>query len=261
MIERVPLWLLGRGSNLLAADEGLEGIAIVTTCLTDIDWGEISVGENTGREQQIVRVGAGYSLARLSQEAGERGLSGLEFARGIPGTLGGAVIMNAGAHGGDISERVLRVKALVDGEICEFSRTEITFAYRGSSLKDKAWVLEAELVLTPGEKEKILETMQADLRRRAASQPLEWPNAGSVFRNPPGDFAARLIEAAGWKGKNRGGAKVSEKHCNFIVNTGGATAEDVLFLMRSIRADVRARFAAELQPEIRYVGREVEAER
>lgn len=246
----------------MAPDEGLKGIVIATTCMTDIEWSETSApGEGARREQQVVRVGAGYSLARLSQEAGERGLSGLEFARGIPGTLGGALIMNAGAHGGEISERVLRVKALVDGEIRELSRAEITFAYRESSLKDRAWVLGAELVLMPGEKEKILETMRADLRRRAASQPSEWPNAGSVFRNPPGDFAARLIEAAGWKGKSQGGAKVSEKHCNFIVNIGGAKAEDVLFLIRSIRADVRERFAVELQSEIRYVGREVEAER
>ncbi len=272
--EGVKLWLIGRGSNLLAPDEGLPGITVVTTCLTDIAWSEdfssredpLQEGDTPQREPDLrgkttVRVGAGYALAKLAQEAGERGLSGLEFARGIPGTLGGAVIMNAGAHGGEISKRILRVKALVEGDIREFRGEELAFSYRKSSLKDRAWVLEAELVLIPGKREAILQTMQENLLKRAASQPLEWPNAGSVFRNPPGDFAARLIEAAGWKGKSRGGAQVSEKHSNFIVNTGEARAEDVLFLIRSIRADVREHFAVELQPEIRYLGREVEAER
>ena len=256
------MWLFGRGSNLLVSDQGLPGVTLVTTNLKELAWSiglPSEIGNDLDGGSVRLRVGAGYSLAKLAQEAGERGLSGLEFARGIPGTVGGAIIMNAGAHGQEIGERVVWVKALVDGELRELTASECNFGYRESSLKDKAWVLEAELELFPGEREEILLRMQENLRKRAATQPLEWPNAGSVFRNPPGDFAARLIEEAGWKGKSCGAAKVSEKHSNFIINTGGARAADVLFLIRAIRADVYERFGIELQPEIQYLGTELEA--
>ncbi|MHB1652125.1 MAG: UDP-N-acetylmuramate dehydrogenase [Desulfitobacteriaceae bacterium] len=240
--EGIELCLIGRGSNLLVSDRGLPGITIVTTGLKDISWGEYTV-----------RTGAGYSLARLAQEVGERGWSGLEFARGIPGTVGGAVIMNAGAHGGMIGERILRLKVLQRGKVRVLDKRELSFGYRESSLREQEWVLEAELSFLQGDREDILNSMRENLRKRAINQPLEMPNAGSVFRNPPGDFAARLIEVAGWKGKRRGGAQVSEKHSNFIVNTGGATAVEILSLIQAIQKDVQDKFGIDLQPEIRYI--------
>ena len=238
--EGMPLWLIGRGSNLLIGDEGLPGITVVTTALRRIVWDNYSV-----------RVEAGYPLAQLAQEAAERSLSGLEFARGIPGTVGGAIVMNAGAHGADISARIQSIKAIwQDGEVLMLNRPELHFAYRDSSLKGKAWVLEAELLLEPGDKDRILSLMKDNLAKRKENQPLDLPNAGSVFRNPPGDSAGRLIEAAGWKGKRVGGAEVSTKHANFIVNKGNATAKDVLTLIEMVQKDIKEKFGIELVPEI-----------
>ncbi|TGE32814.1 UDP-N-acetylmuramate dehydrogenase [Desulfosporosinus sp. Sb-LF] len=240
---KIPVWLIGKGSNLLVSDEGLPGITIVTTSLRAIQWGEYSV-----------RVEAGYTLARLSQEAGERGWSGLEFARGIPGSVGGAIMMNAGAHGGEMAPHILSVTALcADGEIKKFERSELEFAYRFCSLRGYAWVLEAQLAFSAGNREKILIEMRENLIKRAANQPLEDPNAGSVFRNPPGDSAGRLIEAAGWKGKTFGGAQVSNKHANFIVNTGKAKSTDVLALVDAIQRDIQMKFGITLQTEVEYL--------
>jgi UDP-N-acetylmuramate dehydrogenase len=238
----MPIWIIGRGSNLLIADEGLSGLTIVTTDLQKITWGDYKV-----------TVEAGYSLARLAQETAERGWSGLDFARGIPGTVGGAIIMNAGAYGGEISQKLLKVKVLMDGELRELTSSELKFAYRESSLRGKAWLLEAEFYFEPGDREEILTAMKSNLAKRRTSQPLELPNAGSVFRNPPQDSAGRLIEAAGWKGKSRGGALVSDKHANFIVNTGQATACDVLGLIADIREDIFKKFGVDLQTEVEYL--------
>ncbi|MDQ7096160.1 UDP-N-acetylmuramate dehydrogenase [Desulfosporosinus sp. PR] len=241
---KVPVWLVGKGSNLLLPDEGLPGITLVTTQMRSIHW-----------EDCTVRVEAGYPLARLAQEAGERGWSGLEFARGIPGSVGGAVIMNAGAHGGEIASLLERVSALTpDGTIRTFERREIEFGYRSCSLRGKVWIAEACLRFFPGDRAKILHTMQENLKRRSLNQPLEVPNAGSVFRNPPGDSAGRLIEAAGWKGKSIGGAQVSDKHANFIINTGEAKASDVLALIAEIQKDVQQKYGLALQTEIEYLG-------
>ena len=239
----LPVWIIGRGSNLLIADEGLPGLTIVSTDLQKIAWGDFRV-----------RVEAGYSLARLAWETGERGWKGLEFASGIPGTVGGAIIMNAGAFGGEISQSVVRVWVLVSGEVLELSRAELQFTYRQSSLRGKAWILEAEFIFEPGDRKGLMCIMKNSLAKRKASQPLNLPNAGSVFRNPPGDSAGRLLDAAGWKGKSRGGARVSEKHANFIVNTGLATAADVLGLIGDIRNDILKKFGIDLQPEIEYLG-------
>lgn len=240
---KIPVWLLGRGSNLLIPDEGLSGITIVTSSLRGIQWGDYSV-----------RVEAGYALARLAQEAGERGWSGLAFARGIPGSVGGAIIMNAGAHGGEMAPHLLRVMVLwPDGQIQTLERSELEFSYRFSSLRGKAWVLEALIQFAPGDRDEILDEMKEYLIKRSAIQPLEKPNAGSVFRNPPGDAAGRLIEAAGWKGKQIGDAQVSEKHANFIVNIGKAKASDVLALMEAIQDDVQSRFGVALQPEVEVI--------
>lgn len=240
---KVPVWLIGRGSNILIPDEGLPGITLVTTSLCGIEWGEYTV-----------QVEAGYSLARLSQEAGERGWSGLEFARGIPGSVGGAVVMNAGAHGGEISSHIVSVTALwADGSLKRLDRAELEFAYRFCSLRGNAWVVAMQLEFSPGDREQILTLMKENLRNRTLKQPLEKPNAGSIFRNPPGDSAGRLIEAAGWKGKSIGGAQVSDKHANFIVNTGNAQAKDVLTLIESISRDVQTKFGIELHLEVAYL--------
>ncbi len=243
---QVPVWLIGQGSNLLLPDEGLPGLTLVTTALRAIEWGE-----------HTVKVEAGYSLARLAQEAGERGFSGLEFARGIPGSVGGAVMMNAGAHGGVMAPRIVNVTALwPDGTVKKLERDELEFAYRFCSLRGHAWVLEVELVFSPGDRKKILQEMKENLTNRRLNQPLEKPSAGSVFQNPPGDSAGRLIEAAGWKGRSRGGAQVSTKHANFIVNTGKAKAKDVLALMEEILKDVQLKFGITLQSEVAYLQRE-----
>lgn len=241
--ENIPIRLIGRGSNLLFPDEGLKGITVVTTDLKGESWGEFSV-----------QAQAGCSMAHLAQEAGEHGFSGLEFARGIPGTLGGAIVMNAGAHGGEIQNVLHTVTVLTEkGKLETLGKEQLTFGYRECSLQGKAWILEAELKFNPGEKERIKEQMVENLAKRKAAQPLELPNAGSVFRNPPGDSAGRLIEKAGWKGKGIGGAQVSPKHANFIVNVGNATAADVLALIHAIQRDVFEKFAVELRTEVRYI--------
>ncbi|HBP65482.1 MAG TPA: UDP-N-acetylenolpyruvoylglucosamine reductase [Desulfosporosinus sp.] len=243
----VPVWLIGQGSNLLLPDEGLPGVTVVTTYLRRVEWGEYTV-----------QVEAGYSLARLAQEAGERGFSGLEFARGIPGSVGGAVMMNAGAHGGTMASHIMNVTALwADGTVKKVEKAELEFAYRFCSLRGHAWVLEVELEFSPGDRRQILEAMKEHLTKRALNQPLEKPSAGSVFRNPPGDSAGRLIEAAGWKGRSIGGAQVSTKHANFIVNTGNAQAMDVLALMEGIQKDVQVKFGISLQSEVAYLQLEV----
>lgn len=239
----VPVWLIGQGSNLLLPDEGLPGITLVTTSLQGIEWGNYTVS-----------VEAGYPLSRLSQEAGERGWSGLEFARGIPGSVGGAVIMNAGAHGGEMASHIISVTALwPDGEVKKLKRAELEFAYRFCSLRGNSWVMEVQLAFSPGDRELILSQMKENLKNRKTNQPLEKPNAGSVFRNPPGESAGRLIESAGWKGKSIGGAQVSDKHANFIVNTGNAKAKDVLALIEAISKDVQSKFGIKLQTEVAYL--------
>lgn len=241
--EQLPIRLIGRGSNLLFPDSGLRGITVVTTSLTGEVWGEYRL-----------QAEAGCSVARLAQEAGEQGFSGLEFARGIPGTLGGAIVMNAGAHGGEIQNVLHTVKVLTeDGKIETFGKEELTFGYRECSLRGKVWILAAELKFNPGKKEMIKAQMAENLAKRKAAQPLELPNAGSVFRNPPGDSAGRLIEQAGWKGKGIGGAQVSPKHGNFIVNVGNATAADVLALIQAIQKDVLVKCGIGLRTEVHYI--------
>ncbi len=243
----VPVWLIGQGSNLLVPDAGLPGVTLVTTALRAIEWGDYTV-----------QVEAGYPLARLAQEAGERGFSGLAFARGIPGSVGGAVVMNAGAHGGAMAPHIATVTALwPDGTVKKVGKAELEFAYRFCSLRSHAWVLEVELMFTPGDRETIMQEMKENLKKRAINQPLDKPSAGSVFQNPPGDSAGRLIEAAGWKGRSVGGAQVSNKHSNFIVNTGNARAIDVLTLIEEIQKSVQLKFGVTLKTEVAYLQRGV----
>ena len=243
--EGWPLLTLGSGSNLLAADEGLDMLAVHTAKLDGL--------ERTG--ERTIRAGAGVSLARLSAFAQREGLAGLEFAHGIPGSLGGGVYMNAGAYGGEMKQVLSFVTAWLPGAgIRQLSLEELDLGYRHSVFSGtRGAVLEAELLLEPGSPEAIQVRMADFDRRRREKQPLEYPSAGSVFKRPEGYFAGGLIEQCGLKGFRIGGAQVSEKHAGFIVNTGGAACADVLALIAHIRKTVYDQTGVNLEPEVKTV--------
>ncbi|WP_400163197.1 UDP-N-acetylmuramate dehydrogenase [Brevibacillus sp. TJ4] len=244
--HQIPWSVIGRGSNLLVRDRGIRGAVLKVA-------EGLSHCEFRGEE---VCVGAGYSMIRLAMETGKRGLTGMEFAGGIPGTVGGAVYMNAGAHGSDLSRILIDAEILFeDGETKVLTNEEMSFSYRTSLLqKKKGIVVEARFQLRAGDRQEITATLAANKERRRLTQPLQLPCAGSVFRNPPGDHAGRLIEAAGLKGYQIGGAQVSELHANFIVNRGGATATDVLTLIDHIRSTILEKYGIEMHPEVLVVG-------
>ena len=243
--EDVAHTVLGKGSNVLAADEGYLGAVIV-------------LGREFKRHSLVdgrIQSGAGVALASLVQEAFSAGLTGLEFAVGIPGALGGALCMNAGTREEWIGHIVESVTLLTPSEgLVRVRGPEIRWGYRHTDLPQRGVVVEAALKLEPGDEWRIRTTMEAALKRRKRHQPLGLPNAGSVFANPEGDSAARLIESVGLKGRRSGGAQISEVHANFIVNTGGASADDVLSLVRLARDRVREEHGIELRPEIRFLG-------
>jgi UDP-N-acetylmuramate dehydrogenase len=248
MIHRhnIPWSVIGRGSNLLVRDGGIRGAVLkVAEGLSHCEF-----------RGELVCVGAGYSMIRLAVETGKMGLTGMEFAGGIPGSVGGAVYMNAGAHGSDLSRILKQAEILFEnGETMVLSNEELEFAYRSSLLqKKKGVVLEAVFQLRKGDRREIAAVLAANKDRRRQTQPLQMPCAGSVFRNPPGDHAGRLIEAAGLKGFHYGGAQISEIHANFIVNRGGATASDVLTLMDHVRRTILEKFGVDLHPEVLVVG-------
>ncbi len=242
---QIPVTLLGSGSNVLVADGGLKGVVIKTQKLKTVVWDGVQV-----------TAGAGVSLPFLSQEAYKKSLSGLEFAAGIPGTIGGAAIMNAGAYGSSLAQVVSRITTLTEeGKFKIYSREELQFNYRTSILKNKnELVVEVVLLLKPGDPLEIRKAMDKNLREREAKQPLNLPNAGSVFKNPPGDSAGRLIEAAGAKGWRVGDAQVSEKHANFIVNLGKAKAADIIQLIKEVQRTVKEKFSVTLETEIIFLG-------
>ncbi|MBY0088605.1 UDP-N-acetylmuramate dehydrogenase [Brevibacillus sp. M2.1A] len=244
--HEIPWSVIGRGSNLLVRDRGIRGAVLKVA-------EGLSHCEFRGEE---VCVGAGYSMIRLAVETGKMGLTGMEFAGGIPGTVGGAVYMNAGAHGSDLSRILIDAEILFEnGESKVLSNEELSFSYRTSLLqKQKGIVLEARFQLRTGDRKEIAATLAANKERRRNTQPLQMPCAGSVFRNPPNDHAGRLIEAAGLKGYQIGGAQVSEKHSNFIVNCGGATAADVLTLINHVRSTILEKNGIDLHPEVLVVG-------
>ncbi|MED1916188.1 UDP-N-acetylmuramate dehydrogenase [Brevibacillus sp. NPDC058079] len=244
--HEIPWSVIGRGSNLLVRDRGIRGAVLKVA-------EGLSHCEFKGEE---VCVGAGYSMIRLAVETGKMGLTGMEFAGGIPGTVGGAVYMNAGAHGSDLSRILIDAEILFEnGESKVLSNEELSFSYRTSLLqKQKGIVLEARFQLRMGDSKEIAATLAANKERRRNTQPLQMPCAGSVFRNPPNDHAGRLIEAAGLKGYQVGGAQVSEKHSNFIVNCGGATAADVLTLIDHVRSTILEKNGIDLHPEVLVVG-------
>jgi len=242
-----PVYVMGGGSNLLVSDAGVRGIVL-------------RLGHSLGRvafDGPTVRAEAGVSLPKLAKLAADRGLSGLEWAGGVPGTVGGAVAMNAGAHGGETS-KVLRGAHLVSrqGERSFASPKELRYTYRRSGLiREKGHVvLAAEFRLVPDDRRAIFERMKQFATRRRSTQPLGMPSSGSVFKNPPGDYAGRLIEAANLKGTRIGGAEISTVHGNFIVNRGNAKAEDVKRLIDLVRATVQDRFGIELELEVELVG-------
>jgi UDP-N-acetylmuramate dehydrogenase len=238
----VPLHVLGRGSNVLVRDEGLKGAVI-------------SMEKLTGSSVQgcVIEAYAGESLIALSRLAAEQGLSGLEFAYGIPGSLGGAVVMNAGAYGGEMKDVLVSAQVLTpDGAICTLRASELELGYRTSCIERKGYiVLSAVMQLCEKPIEDIQSVMQKNMQARKEKQPLEYPSAGSTFKRPEGYFAGKLIMDAGLRGFTVGGAQVSEKHCGFVINREGATAADVHELIRRVQEQVRAQFGVELECEIK----------
>lgn len=240
--------VIGNGTNLLCPDRGLDRLVIdLSAGLTELE---------EGQESGTIRAACGVSLARLASFACDLGLTGLEFAHGIPGTLGGALAMNAGAYGGEMCQVVERVHVLFPDEgIRLLTGEEMDFRYRGSLLTDRpdALALDAVVRLAPGDKESIRAQMRELMGRRKASQPLEYPSAGSTFKRPVGHFAGTLIDQCGLKGLTVGGAQVSEKHAGFVINRGGATCADVLALMEQVRRRVLDATGVTLEPEVRIV--------
>ncbi|HET6351899.1 MAG TPA: UDP-N-acetylmuramate dehydrogenase [Coriobacteriia bacterium] len=243
--EGIEWIVLGKGTNVLASDEGYAGAVIVL----GKEFKRHSVSESD------VVAGAGVSLAALVQDAFGRGLTGLEFAVGVPGTFGGALSMNAGTREAWIGSVVEAVTVYQPGSgLVRLRGPEVPWGYRTSGLSRLGVVVEASLALEAGDEWRIRSSMEASLRRRKRSQPLSQPNAGSVFKNPEGESAGRLIETVGLKGQRAGGAQFSEVHANFIVNIGGARAADVVELMVMAQQRVRDEHGIELEPEIRFLG-------
>ena len=242
--EKIPFFLMGNGSNLLIADEGVKGA--VVNLEAGFNYLECS-------PEGVITAGAGVKLAKFVDFCIGKGKGGAEMLAGIPGTLGGAVIMNAGAYGGEISDYMLSVELIRGDKLVKIAKEEGGFAYRTSSLQGDV-ILEASFEFPEGMPEQMKVTRRQTMLRRNSSQPVQWPNAGSIFKNPPGDYAARLIQEAGLKGRTVGGAEISEMHANFIINRGGATAADVMALIAIAREEVLRKFGVELQLEIKLVG-------
>lgn len=243
--EQIPYQVVGNGSNLLVSDYGVDGAVISTR-----GWDNITVEGDTMRAQ------AGAMLSRVANTALNHGLTGLEFAAGIPGSFGGAVFMNAGAYGGEMKDVISSVSVYHNREIKEISGSECRFGYRSSVFQKDAYViLNATMKLQKGSGAQIAATMKELAGRRQEKQPLDMPSAGSVFKRPEGYYAGALIEQAGLKGFQIGGAAVSEKHSGFIVNRGGATAQDVMELIAAVKQKVKETSGVELQEEIRMIGR------
>lgn len=244
--EGMPYFLLGNGSNLLVGDRGYRGAVVRLG----------GIFETIDIQDETIRAGAGASLAMTARRAMESGLCGMEFASGIPGTLGGAVRMNAGAYGGEMSMLVVSADVMDEkGAVRTLSREEMLFGYRTSVIKNSPYtVLGAKLVLERDKREEIAARMQRLARQRREKQPLEFASAGSTFKRPEGNFAGKLIMEAGLGGYSLGGAQVSEKHCGFIVNTGNATAADIAGLIREVAEKVQEKFGIILEPEVIFLG-------
>jgi len=244
--ENEALHWVGLGSNLLVRDGGLSGTVICTS-------GVMKALQFL--EHDKVRVEAGLAMPQLARQCARQGLRGTEFLCGIPGTVGGGLAMNAGALGGEIWDLVKSVETVDrQGRLYQRSADEYEVAYRRVIGPPDEWFVAATLQLTAGDSVESLQQIKTHLARRSATQPTQWPNAGSVFRNPPGDYAARLIEAAGLKNSCVGGACVSEKHANFIINTGAASAADIEALIEKIEQRVKAEYGIGLVREVKIIG-------
>lgn len=244
--SEVPFFVMGHGSNMLVSDEGMEGVVIQLYN----NFSDYVIERNTVKAQ------AGVMLSKLGFAAREAELTGFEFAAGIPGTLGGAVMMNAGAYGGEMKDIVTAVQLMdYDGNLLEKTAEEMEFAYRHSIVEEHDYiVVGATMTLEKGDKKAITDKMDELALARKTKQPLEYPSAGSTFKRPEGYFAGKLIMDAGLRGYTVGGAQVSEKHCGFVINQGNATAQDVLDLIDDVKRKVYEEFQVELEPEVRLVG-------
>ena len=244
--ESLQYFILGNGSNLLVSDEGYRCVIIQLYR----NYGGLTV------EGTEIRAGAGVLLSQIAAAARNESLTGFEFAGGIPGTLGGAVVMNAGAYGGELKD-VLKEAVVMDreGNIFTVPVEKLAMGYRTSLVKTAGYlVLEVVISLKKGSQEEIRDTMKDLADRRISKQPLEYPSAGSTFKRPEGYFAGKLIMDAGLRGYQVGGAQVSEKHCGFVINKGNATAADVCRLMADVQAKVQEQFGVTLEPEVKFLG-------
>ena len=248
--EHIPYLVVGRGSNILVKDNGLEGLVILLG-------GSLARVEEKETDDISVLAGAGLHLVELLSYCRSSGLGGLEFLSGIPGTVGGAVVMNAGAFGEEIASGVKEIHVVnTRGDLIVKDRSsELEFSYRKLNMEKGSVIVRVLFRLTSEAEGTVAKRISDYLKRKKESQPLEYPSAGSVFKNPPDDYAGRLIEKAGLKGKKIGGAMISEKHGNFIVNTGGAKAKDILDLMYLAQETVKKETGIQLEPEIRVVGK------
>ena len=244
--NKLEFFILGNGSNLLVSDKGYRGVVIQL-------WKNFSDIET---EDNTITVKAGALLSKVAAEALEESLTGMEFASGIPGTMGGAVMMNAGAYGGEMKDIIREVTVLTrEGELLTLSKEEMNFGYRTSVVKEKGYVvISAELQLRKGDREEIRKVMDELKERRVTKQPLDMPSAGSTFKRPEGYFAGKLIMDAGLRGFSVGGAQIPEKHCGFVVNKGDATAADVLGLIGEVQKRVQEKFGVALEPEVKFLG-------
>ena len=242
----VPVTIIGCGSNILVKDGGIRGAVVSVRHMTQI----MDCNDN------VLCIGSGYMLKDASEFAWENGLTGLEFAIGIPGTLGGAVFMNAGAYDGEMSHVVTAVRAVdFQGNIKEYDASHLDFAYRHSIFHDNHEVIgEVIMTLKPGDKAAIKARMDELTEKRESKQPLEFASAGSTFKRPPGYFAGTLIEQTGLKGLSVGDAQVSHKHAGFVINTGSASAKDVLDLIAEVQRRVYDQHGVHLEPEVRLIG-------
>ncbi len=245
--EKVPYYVMGNGSNLLVGDKGYRGVII-------------QLGKNLSQirmtEEGVLYAQAGALLSKIAAEAFAQSLTGFEFASGIPGTLGGAVMMNAGAYGGEMKHVLKDALALTaDGELRVLPVEQMALGYRTSIFAQNGdIVLSAQIRLQPGNPEEIRAYMDELKEKRITKQPLEYPSAGSTFKRPEGYFAGKLIEDTGLRGFQVGGAQVSEKHCGFVINKGQATAADILSLIEQVSDRVEAKFGVRLEPEVKRIG-------
>ncbi len=246
-LKNLPITIIGNGSNLLVSDNGIRGLVI------KIDIQFFKIEDN--KKDIVVKVGSGNKMMALGIQLKEKEISGFEELSGIPGTVGGAVFMNAGAYGKEMKDIVVSTKCMdKDGKIFELSNEDQKFEYRSSIFNQKEYIiLETKLKLEKGNKENIEQKMKEYLNKRKEKQPLEYPSAGSTFKRQEGIITAKLIDECGLKGYKIGGAMVSEKHAGFIVNTGDATAKDIMDLIKHIKDKVYERYGVEIEEEIKFV--------